>query len=64
MFYLNVRDNNDDVQAYMTYNWLWFMYTAFHKALYWYPSRDTEELVLFQIYYGICQKLLKYNLVW
>jgi len=43
------------------------MCAAFHKALYRYPSRDTEELdvVLLQIYQGIglCMpKLL--NTVW
>ena len=26
------------------HNWRSFMYAAFHKALYWYPSRDTDEL--------------------
>ena len=62
MFYLNVRGNNDDVQAYMTYNWRWFMYAAFHNALYWHLSRDTDELdvVLLEIYQGIrVPKLLK-----
>jgi len=31
------------------------MYAAFHKALYQYPSRDTDKLgvVLLQIYHGI-----------
>jgi len=30
----------------------WFMYAAFHKTLYRYPSRDTAKLdvVLLQIY--------------
>ena len=50
-FYLNVCDNNDGVQAYMT-QLTWFMYAAFHKTLYRYPSRDTAKLdvVLLQIY--------------
>jgi len=43
-------------------NWLWFMYAAFHKALYRNPSRDTDELdvVLLQIDQGICvPKIIK-----
>ena len=51
MFYLNIPDNL--IVFKLTWRkWRWFMYAAFHKALYWYPLRDTNELgaVLLQIY--------------
>jgi len=34
------------------------MYAAFHKALYRYPSRDTDEVDVVKVY--VCRKLLKY----
>ena len=55
MFYLNVCNNNAGVQAYMTYLTLVFACCISHnKALYRYPSRDTDEsdLLLLQIYEG------------
>jgi len=43
MFYLDVRDNNDGVQAYTTQLTLAYVCCISQKALFRYPSRDTDE---------------------